>query len=392
MSDKYKGLFQFAVTNEQREAIKWSDELGSAKKAAKKLGVAHGTIHNRLQRVRDRAAKRGWAPDNDMSHTAPNGYSVKGTSTLYDGDGNITAQWVKTNRENDDAQEAMRIFAEEMCEQNRGKFKAASKAPRRAQKADNLTTAFVVGDAHLGLYAWGEETGDESYDLTKSQDDILSAISNLIDRSVDCGNAILCNVGDWFHANGKVPATPMSGNMLDVDSRFGKVARAGTQLQREAMNMMLAKFPTVTLINAKGNHDPDAAMWLNMLAEAVFEKEKRVNVLTNTKKFLHHRWGDTSLFVYHGERNRQQQFEYVTKHYREEFGSSKYAYVINGHIHHVQKEEKGGIMFETFGTLAAKDAYHADNLYDAARTMTSITYDKSYGEVGRQVFDIRMRP
>jgi predicted phosphodiesterase len=387
---KVEGLMKFASTQEQIDTIKAIEEMGTQKKAAKKLGISTSILAKRLARVRAKASKRGWSPDCDMTNVCPDGFSVKGTSTLYNAEGGITAQWVKVNKDTEDIKEALQAFAEELTEEVRGKYKPAGQKPKAKDKNKDLATAIIVGDAHLGLYAWGEECGGESYDLSKSREHILESVRNLIDRSVECEHGIFINVGDWFHANTKVPTTPMSGNLLDVDSRFGKVARAGAELQRECINMMLEKFPQVTVINAKGNHDPDAAVWLNMLTEAYFENEDRVEVINNSKKFLHHQWGETSLFVYHGEKNRRSQYEYVTSAYRKEFGSSEFAYVITGHIHHVTKEEMGGVQFESFGTLTAKDAYHADNLYTAARTMTAITYHKMYGEVGRQVFDIRM--
>ena len=384
------GLLVFATTKEQIDTVKAVEKLGTAKAAASELGVTVAIVNKRVERVRAKATRRGWSPEHDMKATCPDGFSVKGTSTLYNGEGGITAQWVKTNKDAEDIKETLQAFAEGLTEGVRGKYKAKGKKPKSKSKNSELATAIIVGDAHLGLYAWGEECGGESYDLSKSREHILQAVRNLVERSVDGENGIFINVGDWYHANTKVPTTPMSGNLLDVDSRFGKVARAGAELQRECINMMLEKFPHVTVINAKGNHDPDAAVWLNMLTEAYFENEPRVTVVNNSKKFLHHQWGDTSLFIYHGERSRRSQYEYVTSAYRKEFGDSEFSYILTGHIHHVTKEELGGCLFESFGTLTAKDAYHADNLYTAARTMTAVTYHKSFGEVGRQVFDIRM--
>ena len=387
-AEELKSLTQFAHTKNQVAALNALIANGTIKSAAKSLGCSYDTVKKRIQRLRRYAAKRGWSPEHDHTHVVPPGYAVKGTSTLWDKDGNLVVQWVKSDRQNDDAQEAMRIFAEEMCDEFRGAFKFKGRKPKESSAP--LASAFVIGDAHLGLYAYAKETGSEDQDLAGACDDILSGISNLIDRSHDCNEGILVNVGDWFHANTKVPLTPASGNLLDVDSRFGKVARAGSELQREAINMLLQKFPTVTLINAKGNHDPDAAMWLNMLAEAIFEGHQRVHVVNNSMKFLHHQVGHTALFVYHGERNTNQQYEYVTSAFRNEYGMSKHAYVLNGHRHHTEVKEVGGIVFETFNSLIAKDAYHADGLYTAARSMTNITYHHEYGEVGRNRFDIRM--
>ena len=47
-------------------------------------------------------ASRGWAPDHDWTHPVPDGHRVKGNSTLYDADGELAKQWVKSERDSDD--------------------------------------------------------------------------------------------------------------------------------------------------------------------------------------------------------------------------------------------------------------------------------------------------
>src|SRR5690606_681533 len=67
-------------------------EHGSNRKAAAALGVNARTVDRRMERMRF----RGYAPAHDMTHTVPDGYVVKGTSTLYRTDGSIAGQWVKS--------------------------------------------------------------------------------------------------------------------------------------------------------------------------------------------------------------------------------------------------------------------------------------------------------
>ena len=153
---------------------------------------------------------------------------------------------------------------------------------------------------------------------------------------------------------------------------------------------MLTKHQSVQVINARGNHDPDAAVSMEIALEAYFEKEPRVTVQRNDCKVQHFQWGNVCHFVYHGERNRQQQLAHLTNRYREQIGQSAFVYVDNGHVHHKQREELGPCLFEVWNPLTASDQYHADSLYGASRSITSVIYHKQFGEVSRNVCDLRI--
>ena len=65
---------------------------------------------------------------------------------------------------------------------------------------------------------------------------------------------------------------PPAGHDLDVDSRHPKVARHAARILRHFVGRALKKHEHVTVINARGNHDPDSAIWLNIVLDAYFEK------------------------------------------------------------------------------------------------------------------------
>lgn len=88
-------LLEFCQTDRQREVIALYEELG-ASGAAKELGINDTNVRKTVRRVKGIAAKRGHSPENDMTKVAPDGFAIRGTSTLYDADGNAKLQWVKT--------------------------------------------------------------------------------------------------------------------------------------------------------------------------------------------------------------------------------------------------------------------------------------------------------
>ena len=98
-ADELEKLKQFAMNESQLRKIEAVIEHGSNRKAAKVLGVAPSSVDSTIQSIRKRAARLGYAPDHDMTRPAPDGFSVSGVSTLYNADGEISAQWVKTKQE-----------------------------------------------------------------------------------------------------------------------------------------------------------------------------------------------------------------------------------------------------------------------------------------------------
>jgi hypothetical protein len=78
-----ESLKQFA-TERQCQIIDAVIKHGSQAKAASALGINHRGLERTLKRAREQAAKQGWSPDHDMTHSVPSTHQAKGISTYYD--------------------------------------------------------------------------------------------------------------------------------------------------------------------------------------------------------------------------------------------------------------------------------------------------------------------
>lgn len=384
-------LIDYCTTDIQRETIEAVIKHGSANKAAKKMGKGRRAIDRTLKRVEAEAARRGYAPEHDMTHDTAPGYVVKGTSTLYDADGNIKLQWSKTDQDKERQRAAMAEFVEGLIEDLREqKTPQKIPAPKGASDGD-LATFFVVGDAHIGMRAYGKATGGDDHDTKIGVNDLYNAFQHLINASPSSEVGYLVNVGDLFHANDATNKTQGHGHALDVDGRLSYVIQHAKDLFTRVVQLMLVKFKRVVVVNARGNHDPDAAVFFNEIVAARWHHEPRVTVAPNDGKFIYLEHGDNFIGIHHGDRiNRRQIYEAVTRDRRKEWGSAKFSYFWTGHIHHKTAEEIGGMLFESFNILAAVDSWHADSGYGANREMQSIIMSKSDGIVARNVCGIRM--
>ena len=84
--------------------------------AAKNLKLSEATVYSCIRRVQAKAAKQGYSPEHDMTHTAPDTHIVKGVSSYYDDKGNLSRQWVKTDLKKGAELEAIKAFAQGLAE------------------------------------------------------------------------------------------------------------------------------------------------------------------------------------------------------------------------------------------------------------------------------------
>jgi hypothetical protein len=133
------------------------------------------------------------------THAVPEQYYVRGVSSYYNRDGELSGQWVKSSISAEEARlKAFDIFKTGLMEDVAGKAK-----PTKNQKARRIRTKaafYMCGDHHLGLKVWSPETGDDSYDIDISKSLLFSAVDKLAEMSSHCSVGVFVNLGDFMHA------------------------------------------------------------------------------------------------------------------------------------------------------------------------------------------------
>ena len=379
---------QFCFSEKQLKIAKMCliDNL-PANQAAKKLGMDSSNVRRSLKLIKDRAAKAGYSPEHDWDHAVPDGHKIKGVSTYYNQDGVATAQWVKSQT---DEQRQIEILCERLDSTIEGlkPFKP-SKAP--AVVDDNLLSMLTITDFHLGMYAWEAETGAD-WNLHIARDVFLNSISDMINACHKSGTGMLCQLGDFLHWDGILSAsTPMSGHALDADSRYGKLVELAMSVMTEAVKMMLKRFGKVVVVSAEGNHDISGSIWLRKHIKQLFSNDSRVEVIDNEFPYYAYLHGETMIGLHHGHKMKLAQLHKLfasEPRFREMWGKANYTYIHTGHYHHERVVEDGGAIAEQHPTLSSRDAYAARGGWVSRAGAKIITYDKVDGEVSR----ITVRP
>jgi hypothetical protein len=369
------------ATPTQLEYLEALEQYGSQRKAAKALGKNTRTLQRAIQTLETRAAKRGYSPDHDMTHTTPEGFSVKGVSTLYDTDGEIKAQWVKTNQ---DVENKLNAIVETL-DNKISELPSIPKIGQADKKPDkDLCTVYTITDYHLAMYAWGKEAGDD-WDADIAKNVLRKTFRALIDASPNSELGIFTQLGDFLHWDGLDAVTPTSGNSLDADTRFSMMVELALDLCIEIVGMMAQKHRKVKVIICEGNHDLAGSVWLQKAMKKLFANSKQVEVDDTAFPYYAHQHGDIMLGFHHGHKVKNKSLPALfasEPRYREMWGSSKYTYIHTGHYHQTEQDmaEGGGAIVERHPTLAARDAYSARGGYVSYRAARAITYHKTQGE------------
>lgn len=367
-------MAQKKITDEQLQ-----EELNAGTKIidiSRKYGISDRVIRIRKAKL----AKKGVGHGRDVSHLVPDGYKIKGTSSLVDEFGNTKLQWVKTDTDAERQVELMKAVIEGM------KSEITPIAPvkaTRGKRDDKLLNLYTVSDFHLGMLAWGDESGDD-WDMKIAEDLFSRWFDAAFQKAPDAGTGVINLLGDLAHFDSLVAVTPTSGNVLDADTRYQKLVRYMIRMVRRVVDMALVKHKAVRLLIVQGNHDESGMIWLAEMFSTLYDNEPRVFVDTSPDVYKMVQHGKTTLFFHHGHKARFDAIEPVMiAKFRKAFGESVYSYAHVGHLHHQKIVESRNMIVEQHRTLAAKDAYASRGGWMSGRSANVITYSAEYGEVAR---------
>lgn len=380
-------------TAEQRAAAESLLREGSVEAAARSLDMAPEQLRYRLGELHRTSARRGYSPAHDMTKPTPLGFHVKGVSTYYKTDpdtGEVRArgQWVKTKADEQHKVEALLDALSGLADQWKGKADPATLEGPANTLDEDLLCVYPMGDPHLGMYAWGQETGAD-FDLAIAERNLCAAVDRLVHRAPRAKQALIINLGDFFHADSSA-GTTTKGTRVDVDTRWGKVLRVGIRAMRRCIDRALEKHETVRVICEIGNHDDNSSVMLALALEQFYEREPRVEIDTSPAKFHWHRFGAVLICTTHGDTCKMVDLPSVMACDRAaDWGETTYRYGYTGHVHHDSLKEFPGVIVESFRTLAPRDRWHDASGYRSGQDMKCDVMHKRYGRIERAIVSVR---
>lgn len=382
----YRQLLEYCETDRQREIMQAVVDAGSQRKAAKLMGIHERNVSRAVEKVKRYAARRGYSPDHDMTRTAPDGFMVKGVSTLYNQDGEQKAQWVKTSvdseRQYEIIKEAVKALSEDLP-------KLPKVKPVKRASSD-LMAVYPLGDPHIGVRSWAEETGQD-WDLKIAEEKFCGVFDRLVKTAPSCDLAVIANLGDYFHSDNMEGVTSRSKHPLDMDGRFAKMVQVGVKIMVQMIKSALEHHKRVRVVNAIGNHDDTGAIWLSVCLAQMFADNPRVEIDQSPAPFHYIEFGKNLLGFHHGHTCKPAALPGVmASDMAEAWGRTLYRLWLTGHIHHDSMKEFPGVRWESFRTLAAKDAYAAWGGYRSGQDSKCLVIHKEHGEIERHTVNLAM--
>lgn len=375
----------FCNTDRQREILQAVIDNKGQRAAARALNTNKSNIDRVMDIVRKRAALQGHSPEHDMKHTVPDGFKVKGVSTLYK-DGAPVIQWVKSSADDERRYQMMLEAIEALTNE----LPQIDHRDAPITGSEDLMAIYPIGDAHIGMRAWHSECGAD-WDLTIAEKSFVGLFDRLVKTAPHCKQSVIVNLGDWFHVDNISNTTERSGHRLDADGRYSKIVDVGVTIIRRMIESALEHHESVRVINAIGNHDDTGAMFLSVALRHMYEKEPRVTIDASMAPFHYIRHGKCYVGVHHGHTCKADKLPLIMATDKaQEWGETEHRYWYTGHIHHDTLKEYAGCKVESFRTIAGKDAYATWNGYRSGQDSKCIVLDRHHGEVERHTVNISM--
>ena len=343
--------------------------------------IGHGRAGSGNQRYQCKGCGFRTTQPAGVDRSVPDGFRLQGVSTLYDSQtGEPKIEWHKISADKERQEELFRIVLDEMAQ----KLPRADPQPAPKGTTSEKMACYPVGDHHIGMLSWHEETGAD-YDLAIAEELLGRAMTHLASITPACDRAVLPFMGDLMHYDSFESVTPAHKNLLDADGRYPKMVRTTVRCVRRAIDTLLTRHKEVLVIFEPGNHDPSSTIFMMEMLAALYENEPRVIVDVTPRNVHYFSFGKCLVGTTHGDKKiKMSDLPLIMATDKpKEWGESDHRYFWTGHVHHDQVKDYHGCKVESMRVLAPMDAHAASSGYRSMPAMQAIVLHHEFGEVDR---------
>ena len=300
-----------------------------------------------------------------------------GSSTLVEGSGPIKLQWLRTPRE--------ALSGEEVASQVTDALKGFKPpAPlKTALKGDkDLLGIWPLADLHMGMRAWGAETGGPDWDIKIATQAYQEGLSEVTAMTPKVKLGVVLVAGDLSHADNyhQTTTNPATHHIVDVDGRYPKMLEASVDIVLYAVQRAKERAEKVLVVILPGNHDGGTAVGVRLAVSMYFRNDSSVTVDKSPSPFWWYEWGKCMFACTHGDKLRMRKLPgYMADQMSEMWGRTKYRYAFTGHFHQKLVESHPGVTVEILPTPVAPDSFSSSFGYKAPRMFETKLYHKERG-------------
>jgi len=374
-------------TPEQKQIFGMMQSGMTQPQMASERGISLRNTVSAISRIKKNLRAAGYDPENHMTLVSPEPQAIKGRTALVkvgtDGTETVAMYWNKTEKSRQET--GLEMLADKLAAQ------IAPYKPSKQIKTKHITelmAAIFIGDAHIGMYAYQPETRHSDFNVDLATAQLREAIDNLIDRSPACEIGLLCDVGDFMHADTSHNKT-FSGTDLDVDTRYERILDMAALVMRYAIDRMLSKFKRIIVVVVKGNHNPNAAVAVQKIISAFYHADNRVEILRTASYFHYIEWGKWLIGFNHGDKIKATKLPGImARDQSEAWGRTTSRMWALGHFHHQNVLELDGCVVQKFAALPPPDGWHSSMGYSSIQAMQMIIFKKQGGKHSTLIYEL----
>lgn len=360
-----------------RGAVDALATYGSQVAAANALGIARGTLQNRLAAATQRGFHLSPGAREAMEATRLSGVEIAGGYRhVYDDDGKKTetVRWSAPK---------VAISSETFLDKIRAAFDdlkpVAPVAPPETSDADTMAF-FPHADLHMGMVANSDQTGAEEYNRRIAIDRFKAGATECIVGTRPCAKALILDAGDEMHANDDTDRTPRSGHKLKVEGTHHQNLGACIEVNSFAIDLALRHHATVEYRAIGGNHDPNIPAPILYALQQRYRDEPRVNIVVKENEFWQLNWGRAFLCGHHGHNRKPKDVcQELPGKYPREWGEAEEWHYFTAHYHEYRSIMYGPTRHHQLPAVCSMDTHSAWAPYSGRAGMLALTFHKKAG-------------
>ncbi len=246
-------------------------------------------------------------------------------------------------------EDARKFFSE----LNTGELKLTRKVDNKPKMVDNLSNDRLLvnlADAHFG-------NGDTI------ETRVLNLVDEVISRSAGrmFKEIVFINFGDLLHTDNYAGQTT-SGTQVGARGEHPSIWKNAAETLIVAIER-LSEIAPVKYVTICGNHDRIASYTIGQALEYYFKSDLNVEFDTEFEDRKYYTFGNSLFGFCHGDLPNKNIPSLLQREAREQYGKTKYAYMLLGHIHHTSIKDADGVIVSYLPTITVTDDWHRQNAY-----------------------------
>ena len=190
-----------------------------------------------------------------------------------------------------------------------------------------------IADLHYGLLA--KDNLSEEYNMQIAKERFNGIITDVIkrksnDKSIE--KVVLLIGNDFLSADNVQGTTSRHFTQQDQETNWYEIIESATEMLIEEIDKLRFFFPSVEVVNVKGNHDEMSTFGIMQTLNAYYRGHQAVTINTNCKFRQYIRYGTSLIGLSHNERV-QDVSKIMAAETGIDFGECRYKCFLMGHLH-----------------------------------------------------------